>query len=304
MAGAEFPLIVTLANRRRWLDAFAVRIDLNLAGHSRNGGRAAWVAAGSASDLELKVTVPTRCRAETHRVRLISDFPFGFFEAVKTFDVIQPLLVLPRPVVPRGMAFHGGLMDAPQTDGASAGEAPGEPRGLRPWQAGDSPRRMVWPATLRSLAKGAGLVVRESDPPGFRPQRCAVVFHSFGADGGLIRPDRFEKAISLAAGTLRHLHSQGMPARLIADFDAWKSHPAHSRAQLALCIERLADASRAAGTEAHDLHAALAGVADDEGLVILSDMPVNGWRSSLPKEKRRAFTPDAQPARNSREVAK
>ena len=291
-AGVVFPLGVTLVNRRRWLDAFGVRIELNLANRTRCGGRAAWVAAGTAADLELRVAIPERTWAGRHRVRLVSDFPFGFFKSEKTLEVPHTMWVLPKPVPPRGLWFSGGMLDAPQADGVAAGEAPGEPHGLRPWRAGDSPRRIVWPATLRSLARGAGMVVRESDPPGIRPLRCAVVFHSFGTDGGLIRPDRFERALSLAAGTLRLLHGQGMPVRWIADFDDWKPRPANTRAQVAACLEGLARAKRAAGTEAHDLQAALAGIGDDEGLVILSDMPVSAWRSALPKSVQGAFIPE------------
>ena len=301
-AGVVFPLVITVFNRRRWLDAFGVRIELNLANRTRCGGLAAWVAAGTAADLELRVTIAERTWAGRHRVRLVSDFPFGFFEAERALKVPHEMCVLPRPVVPRGLWFSGGMLDALQADGVAAGEAPGEPHGLRPWRAGDSPRRIVWPATLRSLARGAGMVVRESDPPGIRPLRCAVVFHSFGTDGGLIRPDRFEKALSLAAGTLRQLHGQGMPVRWIADFDGWRPRPANTRAQVAACLEGLARAQRAAGTEAHDLQAALAGIGDDEGLVILSDMPVSAWRSALPEAGRGAFIPELASGRSRKEV--
>lgn len=303
-ADRVFRWVVTLVNRRRWLDAFAVNIEIYLAGKARTGGRAGWVSAGSAADLELRVSIPERAWVETQRVRLISDFPCGFFAAERTLEVAHPLCVYPRPVTPRGWSFAGGLMDAPHAEVAAAGEAPGEIRGLRPWRAGDSPRRILWPASLRSMARGAGMVVRECDPPGFRPLRCAVVFHSFGVDGGLIRPDRFEKALSLAAGTLQQLQAQGMRARWIADFDDWKPRPAATRAQLAACLETMARATRAPGTEAHDLQAALAEIGADEGLVVISDMPVAGWRVALPKRQQAAFLPEVRDSRPRREVAR
>lgn len=303
-AGVNFPLILTLANPRRWLDTFGVRVDVHLAAHTRTGGRATWIAAGSAADLELRVSVPSRCRVLNHRVRLVSDFPFGFFEVVKISEIRQPLWVLPRPIVPRGVWFRGGVLDATDSEGSTAGESPGEPRGLRPWRHGDSPRRMIWPATLRSVARGGGLVVRESDPPGFRPLRCVVVFHSFGTDGGLIRPDRFERAVSIVAGTLGQLQAQGIAARLVADFHDWKAHPCQTRAQLAACMELLAEARRASGTEAHDLQAALVEVGDDEGLIVISDMPVATWRSALPSRNQSAFIPEQPAARHGREVAR
>lgn len=301
-AGTVFPLILGLSNPRSWLDAFSVRIELELAGQTRCGGVAAWVPAGSAADLELRESIAARAWVERHRARLASDFPLGLFEAERVMEIRHPLCVLPNPQVPQGLSFRGGLIDTPQTESAVAGEAPGEPHGLRPWRPGDAARRIVWPATLRSLARGAGVLVRQTDPPGFRPLRCAVVFHSFGVDGGLIRPDRFEKALSLAAGTLRHLQAQGMEARFIADFDGWRSRPVRTRCQLASCLEVLARARRAPDSEAHDLRAALDGIGEDEGLVVLSDMPAASWRSVVADTG--AVLPEWRPARMKREVAR
>ncbi len=303
-AGAVFVWRVTVVNHRRWLDGFALRIGVNLAGKTRVGGCAAWVSAGSAADLELRVSIPQRAWVEAQRVSLVSDFPFGCFEVERTMEVAHALCVYPKPRAPRGLSFAGGRMDAPHVGVAVAGEAAGEIRGLRSWRAGDSPKRILWPASLRSMARGAGLVVRDCDPPGFRPVKCAVVFHSFGTDGGLIRPDRFEKALSLAAGTLLHLQGQGMPARWIADFDDWKPRSVGTRAQLANCLEGMARAVRAAGTEAHDLQAALAEIGDDESLVVISDMPVSGWRAALPKRKQAAFLPEIADSQRRREVAR
>jgi hypothetical protein len=67
-------------------------------------------------------------------------------------------------------------------------------------------------------------------------------------------------------------------------------------------LEALARAQRAAGTEAHDVQAALAGIGDDEGLVILSDMPVSAWRSALPKAGHGAFIPEMSSGRSRKEV--
>lgn len=284
-AGAAFPLLLTLTNPRRWLDAFAVRLELDLCGKTKTGGRASWVAAGSAADLDLRVAVPVRCSAETHGLRIHSRFPLGLIECEGLVRVTQPLVIFPKPLMPGNLDLSGIMMDASPQDGAAAGDASGDLRGLRLWQPGDATRRIAWPATLRSFARGAGLVVREADPPGFLPRRCLVVFHSFGADGSLIRPDRFERALSLTAGVLRHLHGLGYPARLIADFDGWVEHPAVTRAQVAACLERLAAAKRANGTEAHNLKAAVERADDDESMIVISDMPQKSWKHHLPKRK-------------------
>jgi uncharacterized protein (DUF58 family) len=267
-------------------------MELELPGAARIAGFAGWVPSGTAADLELRMAVPRRAHLLAHPVRLASTFPLGMFEHRRTLVAEHEMLVFPRPINPSGLRAMGVLMDAAPHDGASAGEAMGEPRGLRPWRPGDAMRRIDWPASVRSWSHGAGLVVREGDPPGFHPRRCLLLFHSFGADGSLIRPERFEHALSLAAGVIHQFHHLGIPVRMVADFDGWIEHPATSRAQLATCQEVLAKAVRARGTEAHDLQAAAARVGDDEVLVALSDMPVAGWRDTLPKPRLPVLTPE------------
>jgi len=293
-AGAVFPMRVELRNGRRLVDAFGVRMEVELPGKTRVAGRAAWVPAGSSADLEMRVCLPERGWAERHPLRLRSGFPLGFFETGKTLELEGELVVFPKPVLPREMRAAGVLLDASPVDGASLGEAAGEPRGLRAWRPGDAPGKLDWPASVRSRARGAGLLVRESDPPGFHAKRCVVVFHSFGMDGSLIRPDRFERALSMVAGTMRHLHALGIPAVMMADFDGWVEHPSVTRTQLAACQEVLARAVRVAGTEAHELKGALLKVDEDDSLIVFSDMPPPAWKPSLPKRRLPVVTPDVR----------
>lgn len=282
-AGAAFPCVLAVRNRRWFWDAFDLCLELELPHRTRAPGRAGWIAAGSAADLELRLAVPTRCHRAAHPLRLWSAFPLGLFEMRRTLVVEHELLVFPRPVTPRGMRALGVLVDAAPRGGSAAGELAGEPRGLRSWRPGDRMKRIDWPASIRAWWHGAGLVSREMDPPGFQPRRCMVLFHSFGTDGSLIRPDRFERALSLASGALRQLQSMGIPARLLADFDGWEDRPSNNRSQLALCQETLARAVRTRGSEAHDVQAAAQRAAPDEVVVAISDMPAASWRQSLPK---------------------
>jgi uncharacterized protein (DUF58 family) len=83
---------------------------------------------------------------------------------------------------------------------------------------GDRAKLIHWPATIRSQARGRSPRVREYDPPGLRPHHTVVIFHSFGTDHTLIRTDLFERSLSLACGTLRHLRGIGVPSNLRADF--------------------------------------------------------------------------------------
>lgn len=298
-AGVVFPAVLTLRNQRWLWDAIGIRLELELPGAARAGGEAKWLPSGSAADLDLRLAVPRRAHVLRHPVRLASTFPLGMFEHRRTLLAEHEMLVFPRPINPVGLRAMGVVMDATPDAGTAAGEAMGELRGLRPWRPGDAMRRIDWPATVRSWSHGAGLVVREADPPGFHPRRCLLLFHSFGADGSLIRPERFEHALSLAAGVIRQFHHLGIPVRLVADFDSWAEHPATSRSQLATCQEVLARAVRARGTEAHDLQAAAARVRDDEVLVALSDMPVTAWRDTLPKLRLPALTPELRSLKSS-----
>ena len=297
-AGVVFPAMLTLRNKRKFWDAFAVFIELEFPGNARHGGHATWVAASSAADMDLRVAIRARSSKDEHPLRMESGFPLGLFEVRRELLLTHPLLVLPHPLVPHGLQAVGVLMDASPVTGASAGGAAGEPRGLRPWQPGDSLRRIDWPTSLRSWARGAGLIVREADPPGYHPRRCLVLFHSFGTDGKLIRPELFERALALTAGVMRHLHALGIPVRLIADFAGWVEQPASTRAQLAACHELLARATREQGTEAHDLLAAAKRTAEDETLVVLSDMPPSSWLGSLPKLHLPILTPDLHKLRS------
>jgi uncharacterized protein (DUF58 family) len=242
---------------------------------------ALWVAGDSAADAELRVAAGQRGDHEIPGVALVSDFPLGLFRASRLCPCPHRLLVFPRPQVPVELLTRGAWVDDTPRAAVAAGEAQGEPRGLRPYRAGDSARSIAWPATLRSRARGGGLVVRELDPPGFHPREAVVLFHSFGSDRALIRPDRFERALALAWGALKHFQGLGIPVRLIADFDGWKSRPAGERRQLGTCGELLARARRAAGTEAHELQALLSSLDESTGVLIVSDMPPDSWKSSL-----------------------
>jgi uncharacterized protein (DUF58 family) len=280
--GAVFPLRVTLRNPRRWIDAFQVDLEFNVAGAKDETAHARWTAAGSAADLTLRTSLPHRGEFHRHPIRFRSRSPLGLVEMYAQHRGEAPILVYPRPLTPIELQAPGVLMDAAPLEGASAGDAPGEPRGLRSYRSGDPVRRIHWSTTIRSFARGAPPVVRENDPPGFHPQHAQVLFHSFASDGELIRPDRFERALSLACGTLRHLHSLGIPATFCADFDGWREFSVSTRSQLSTCLAALAAARRARDTEVHDLQGALARVPAARTLIIISDMPADGWRRHLP----------------------
>jgi len=277
-ADMPYPLRVTLANPRRWLDAKGIELRATLPGRADVGFRSGWVAAGSAADFDATVTAKTRANGGVIGVSLESRHPFGWFRFRREIGISTAMVVLPRARSPRDVPDDGVMLDGSPLAGATPGGPGGDIRGLRDWRPGDSPRQIAWPATIRSAARGGALIVRESDPPGFLPRRCLVVLHSFASGGALIRPERFERALELAGGWIERLHGMGIEARLLADFDGWVPRPAATRVEIIRCRERLARAKRASSTEAHELQQAIAAsMGGDESLILISDMPADSW---------------------------
>lgn len=289
-AGIPFDVELNLQNHRLLLDAFNLEIQLRLLGITGKKNNdacveaiAPWIASGSASQIKLPATLRSRGFSSIHPITLSTSFPLGLFRLQKKSEIHHEVTVTPRPITPIELNRDGSMHDALPRDGASAGQNSGEPRGIRPWQAGDSAKHIHWPASARALAIGHSLRVREYDPPGFHPDHCHLVFHSYASGGELLREDRFERALSLLAGALNELQSNGIPCQLTADFLMWDSIPCSSRTQFIQCLCRLASVQRAQGTEAHDLEATLRGVSPEHTLMIISDMPPESWQHLLSK---------------------
>lgn len=190
--------------------------------------------------------------------------------------------MLPEPVIPRELYLSGYLLDGSPFSRSRHFGSGVEWKGLRERRGGDGLRRIAWAASLRSEAAGGAMLVREEEPPGLRLEGCMVVFHSYGGDGNLIRPDRFEKAISLIYGSLAVLVGEGMPVRWVADFEGWKVNEVNNRGQLADARENFMLAGRARGTKAHDIIDALGKAGVNECIVVISDMPRGSWEGFVP----------------------
>ncbi len=282
--GAPYPLRITLNNRRRWLDARHVHIHAALPGASEVEFTSDWLPAASASHFETHATPRTRADGACVLMALRSDFPFRLFEHQQETQHPHAMIVLPRPRAPRNELADGMRVDGTPLAGATAGSLGGDLRGLRTWRAGDRPRQIAWPASLRAIARGAAPVVCENDPPGFLPNRCVLVIHSFASGGELIRPERFERALEHACGWIEHLHHHGIRTTLIADFDRWTARDLTTRADITRCREAFARARRWTKSEAHELQEAILRHSDDgESLILLSDMPAESWQHHLPR---------------------
>jgi uncharacterized protein (DUF58 family) len=282
-AGIPFPLRFTVTNGRRWLDARHLDLRATLPGEAPAEFHCRWIAAGSAADFDARTTATTRANGGEIRVVVVSGLSSAWFKFRREIRIPSAMVVLPRVRAPRRIPEDGMMLDGSPLSGATAGSAGGDLRGLREWRAGDSPRLISWPASIRAFAQGGPLVVRETDPPGFLPRACLVVLHSFASGGALIRPERFERALELAGGWMERLHAMGIRTRIIADFDGWVPRPAATREEIIHCREMLARARRSNSSEAHELQQAVGEcAAGGETLVLISDMPASSWRDHLP----------------------
>ncbi len=277
-AGKGFSGKVTLGNSKKLLDGFKVDFGVSLLGERDVAGRILWLEGGGFATAESRVVLTKRGCGTEQGGWMRSGFPLGFFAFERRLVVGAEVGVLARARIPEELRLSGYLLDGPPLGGSGCFGGMGEWRGLREWRGGDPVRRIAWAASLRAEAAGRGMLVMEDDPPGSRAESCLLVFHSFGGDGKLIRPDRFEKALELMSGAAGALLGWGMPVRWIADFEGWEGGEIRTRRQLARMREALMSAKRAAWTEAHDLSEALAGAGDRECVVLISDMAGDAWR--------------------------
>ena len=281
-AGKSFSGKVTLTNGSVFFDSLWIEFGVDRMGEAVVSGKLFWIAGRSVAEVEGRSVLRTRGLRNEQRGWVRSGFPLGLMSFSKCLPVQAEIGVLTKPIVPRALTLRGYLLDGAPLRGSKHFGGIGEWKGLRERRGGDGLRRIAWAASLRSEAAGGVLLVREDEPPGSQAEGCLVVFHSYGGAGDLIRPDRFEKALSLLCGAMGNLIGFGMPVRWIADFNGWEEGVVKTRRQLAGVGEGLLTVKRASGTEAHDLIAALARAHDHECVVVVSDMPRSGWEGFVP----------------------
>jgi uncharacterized protein (DUF58 family) len=268
---------VVIRNKHSLLDAFHVKLHLAFPHGAVLACQSAWVPARSLSSADVAIKIPMRASSLEHPYKFTSTFPLGMFTFSSRQTLYQPLTIYPRSIIPDELLDHGisGQCSSPKKH--STIKYSGEPRSIRPWQPGDAAKSIHWPASIRSLAHGHSLRVREYDPPGMLPDSAVVVFHSFSSQREMMREDAFERAISLAAGTIAHLRNLNIKTSLVADFMRWHPFSTRTRAQYYECLSILADSQRAIGTELHELQSALNKISDKQQLIIISDMPPEVW---------------------------
>lgn len=276
-----------LLNKRRVFDAWAVEATVRFPHATELSGSAAWTSAQGTSVIKRHLHMPGRAVLSELSWRLRSSFPLGFFELSLDSVSSCQTLVYPRLIEPEELHL----------DALQPGDPFGEPRGIRPYQPGDKAARIHQFASAHSIARGQGLQVRVFDPPGFYPDGCRVVFHSFSKSGQIIRLDRFERALSLVAGTLAHF--QGHPARVRfqADFNDWRCCPCQTRGEYLECLALLARAKRKHHTSGRELAEILRNTSAREQWIIISDSPAANWADLVPAHHADAILVDIRQVR-------
>lgn len=293
-AGRRFICRVCVWNTSRWCDVWRLQLQVKPFELVDGDAALAWIAPKDAAVVDMEALVTSRCLIRSVRIECVTDAPFGLMTARRAAEVPACVLVRPRSVWPWKNHQRGewGARTAEASRTAGAGEW-GEPRGARPWRSGDRARHILWPATLRSVARGSVWMACESDPPVEGWASYTVVFHSYGGGGALIRPESFELSLSHIAGVVRYLLSEGRMVRLVADFDQWRSWECRDAHSLSKLLDHLAVVDRAMGTEAHEVTKVLESVKPEDGIVVISDFPLKWWRTLMPDCARRAWLPDA-----------
>ena len=273
---------LALLSGKRLFDGFWLEFGMSFPEGKEISGRSRWIHSGGAAVVSRRLSLKRRGLSFEHSGWLRSTFPFGLMTFRSELPVSAEVGVVPISRVPAELGFSGFQLDGLPLGASRRFGETGEWKGMREWRSGDAVRKIAWAASLKSEASGGGLLVRQDEPPGSQAEFCAVVFHSYGGDGELIRPDRFEMAISLLCGVASCLQAAGIPIRVLADFREWQPLEVKSKRCLARLKEELMLVQRARWTEAHDITAVLGGIRAKECLVAISDMPAASWNGLVP----------------------
>jgi uncharacterized protein (DUF58 family) len=283
MVGRPLPLRAQLTQAPGRV-ARGVRLELSLPAAPPHSIALPDLAGGSSLMIEETIRPQHRGVQETLRTDLLADSPWGWWRQRITHQQAHSLRMVPQILTPTTLIEQNHSREEESGIDHPHARARGEWRGLREWRAGDSLKHLHPAASARSLARGQGLMVAEHDAPSTAPAQVVVMFHSFATDRAIIRPEPFERALSLLAGTLRFWVEQQIPTTLVADFDAWCEYPCHHPRDFQELLDRLATVKRAPHTEWHDWQSAQKSLDPQACLWLISDMPVTSWqRGILPR---------------------
>ncbi|MCB1063356.1 MAG: DUF58 domain-containing protein, partial [Verrucomicrobiae bacterium] len=157
-------------------------------------------------------------------------------------------------------------------------ESGDEFRGIRPYRSGDPVKTVHWPATARA----GELMVREWDAPAPRPQRYGLILHTLEKGGRLLRPDRWEMVLRVAAGLITHCRDRGIALRFAEETGISRPLKMPDLKGYSTGLEALALAQRTTLKDGKVLSRTIEnfGTACDR-VFVLSDVPLRQWRGMV-----------------------
>ncbi|MEK0364240.1 DUF58 domain-containing protein [Pseudomonas sp. CBC3] len=147
--GEQARLQVRLESRGRLYQAVAL-------GWPKSGMQVVDVPAGGTCEVDLNLTTERRGWLRPGRLRVESRFPLGILVAWSWIDLQLAALVYPRPAVGE-LPETGGAAEEEREGSRASGPGIDDYQGLRPWQPGDSRRRLNW----KAYSRGQGLLVKD-----------------------------------------------------------------------------------------------------------------------------------------------
>jgi uncharacterized protein (DUF58 family) len=147
--GEQARLRVRLESRARLYQAVSV-------GWPKSGLQQVDVPAAGTYELELSLPTKRRGWLRPGRLRVESRFPLGILVAWSWVDLQQAALVYPRPLE-GDLPQAGGLAEEHGEGLRAQGSGIDDYQGLRPWQPGDSRKRLNW----KAYSRGQGLLVKD-----------------------------------------------------------------------------------------------------------------------------------------------
>lgn len=215
-AGQPARLRVRLESRGRAHQALRL-------GWSASDMRETLVPAGGASEVELSVESTRRGWLRPGRLRVESRFPLGILVAWSWVDLELAALVYPRPLAGQ-LPRTAGVGDEPHEDSHALAGGVDDFQGLKPWQPGDSRRRLNW----KAYSRGQGLLVKDfSEPTG---DEALLTLDGLGGD--------IETRLSLLCHWVVELSSQQQSFTL--QLGAEHLGPATGEAHRDACLRALA----------------------------------------------------------------
>jgi uncharacterized protein (DUF58 family) len=227
-AGEPFPISFLVENEKRLFPSFSLHITPDDENPFRFAGfYAAAVRADQHAVQTGEATLARRGRYVMEKVKIISRYPFGFFEKYRNYRVDAECICYPEIIPQEGIDFS--VIDA-------QGSIQRFERGLgcdlytiRDYVPSDTARHVHWKAS----AKTAALKTREYAAEESR--RIVLALDRFGREDDA---ERFEFLVSYAASLAYYLINDGVQVAFVSD--DWQTDYGNSQSVLEAILQYLA----------------------------------------------------------------